>query len=261
MTSTLDRTLIMSSVAVNLVSVGTAIATPLADLPESLQAAAIGVAGATATFLAWKYVTVTQAALARKLLLATCALATALGVLIAWPGGPPIGNQGSESSSAKNPDHQKDEKDSAETQVAEAATRLKNGLQSPAPNSDIPSCITASGKGKIPDGYGLWVANLPESGGIADMTALNNVQRADQPDGEASWRTPEFGVGLGVSDAGTHYWIYLFLLPEPADSALTSLRLAKDGRSLTGPIKGATRVDKFRVTRDGTITCSYQKKT
>lgn len=92
------------------------------------------------------------------------------------------------------------------------------------------------------------------------MTALNNMQRADQPDGETSWRTPEFGVGLDASDAGTDYWIYLFLLPESADSALTNLKPTKAGRSLAAPVKGATRVDKFRVTRTGAITCSYQKK-
>ncbi|GHB22686.1 hypothetical protein GCM10010306_014290 [Streptomyces umbrinus] len=263
MTETANRALIASSITVNVVSLGTAIAAPLADLPEGVQAAAVGVAGVTSIGLIWKYVTVSRATLARNLLLASCALVTVLGILLTWPGGSPIkstqNKQGTESD-AKNDQTQGSKPASNETAVRKAAAQLKQGIKEPDRESDIPSCITATGDGRIPSGYGLWVANLPDSGGTADMTALSNMQRADQPDGETSWRTPEFGVGLDARDAGTDYWIYLFLLPESADSALTNLKPTKAGLSLTAPVKGATRVDKFRVTRTGTITCRYQKK-
>ncbi|WP_405597822.1 hypothetical protein OG741_14630 [Streptomyces sp. NBC_01410] len=257
-----DRVLLISGIAVNAASIVAAIAAPLANLPDGVRFTAVGLVGVTATGLAWKFATVDRAALARRLLLISCVLVTLLGAVLAWPGGPPVGSFQEDRRAEQKGDggtEQSNKNSSTEAKLTETVAQLKRGIQQPSRDSDVHSCITVSGDGRIPDGYGLWVANLPDVGGSADMGALNNLQRVNQADGEMSWQTPNFGVGLGKRDAGTDYWLYVFLLPEAADSALRNLR-TETGTSLTAPVEGALPVDRYRVTRTATWNCPYKEK-
>lgn len=123
----------------------------------------------------------------------------------------------------------------------------------------INSCITVSGTGKIPSGYGLWVANTYDADGTPSLDGLFNLQRASQTEGETAWQTARFGVGEGASDEGKPFWIYAFLLPTAADSALRNL-LAGDAPGLKAPVTGATEVGRYAVERKATLTCPWQKK-
>ena len=180
-----DRVLLISGIAVNAASI-VAIAAPLANLPDGVRFAAVGLVGVTATGLAWKFVTVDRAALARRLLLISCVLVTLLGAVLAWPGGPPVGSSQEDRSAEQKADggtEQSSKNSSTEAKLTETVAQLKRGIQQPPRDSDVHSCITVSGDGRVPDGYGLWVANLPDVGGSADMGALNNLQRVNQADG------------------------------------------------------------------------------
>ncbi|MFE0580405.1 hypothetical protein [Streptomyces sp. NPDC058874] len=254
-TSTTDKVSAGAQVAAALIAAATLLANVYGDIPAWLGTAAALILGGATVFFTWVRVDPTTHPTRARVLLAVAvgALFATVAILV-WPGVWPTeaGN-----ASVRSAGSVEDPKAPA---GHIAVTRIGGGAVSPGVTVGIDSCITVSGTGEIPSGHGLWVTNTYDADGAPGLNGLSNLQRAVQVKGEAAWQTATFGVGEDERDDGKRFWIYVFLLPASADSALTNLN-AGPAPGLKGPVEGATEVGRYPVERNANLTCAGQKKT
>lgn len=119
--------------------------------------------------------------------------------------------------------------------------------------TEVPHCLAVSGVGKVPEGYGLWVANNFDKDGQAEVRSHNSMQRVTQPEGQSRWTTdPAFGVGE-EGKKGQVVWLHVFLLPRSTDNVLK--RVHGGAWGIREPYPGTVPVDSFKVRQDGVGDC------
>ncbi|MFK4222786.1 hypothetical protein [Streptomyces sp. NPDC019890] len=252
MTTATDRALIISSVTANALSAATILAGAFTDLPDAARPLAITVAGAASCGLVWKFLTISRADLTRKLMLGATAVITALCVALFWPGRSLLGGTDAKPTAAG-------QATALEVDLDKAVAQLRQSIQ-PAQNAAVGTCTSVSGKGTIPFGYEIWVANLSDARGAPNTARLYNLQRASLANG--TWQTPVYGVGL-PGDTGKQFWINVFLLPVAAGSILAlTLRGDRKGwnSNLFGSIGGAVQIDEIHVERTSNKTCPWDPR-
>ncbi|MFJ5547775.1 hypothetical protein [Streptomyces sp. NPDC093225] len=253
-TSTTDRVSAGAQVAAALFAAATLAANIYGDIPAWLGTAAALVLGGASVFFTWVWADPTRHPTRARLLLAgTVGALFAAAAVLVWPGVWPTES----GNASRNPASSVDDPKASARQIK--VTKIGGGAVSPGVTVEVDSCITVSGTGKIPSGYGLWVTNTYDADGAPALNGLSNLQRAPQVEGETDWQTATFGVGADKRDDGKRFWIYVFLLPPSADSALTKLN-AGPAPGLTGPVEGATEVGRYAVERNANLTCKWQTK-
>ncbi|MGA5506730.1 hypothetical protein [Streptomyces umbrinus] len=202
------------------------------------------VVGSATIFAAWRWLRPgTHPMLQRNLLLGLLAVMTAAGAVLAWPS-PRSENA---SGDAKNVSV----KGIAVTKVGENGPNLTGELP-------INACLTVSGKGNIPKGYGIWVANNRDVDGEPGVDGYWSLQRANEGDGEEkTWRTGLFGIGNERGDANNYFWVHVFLIPPQTDAALSNF--AGDAPGVKGRPAGSKVVGKYLVKRNDVRNCPWFK--
>lgn len=240
--------------ATTLIAAATLLANVYADIPTWLGTVVLLALGGATVFFTWVRVDpMTHPKLARSLLAGIVGAVFVTAAVLVWPGFWPAEDKAYPKISASKIN---------EAKVAARQIRVtKVGGESitPGVTTTINSCIAVSGTGKIPSGYGMWVANTYDADGAPNLNGLFNLQRASQVEGETTWQTASFGVGEGKNDNGKHFWIYAFLLPPSADSVLKNL-MARDAPGLKAPVTGATEVGRYALERNANLTCDWQQK-
>ncbi|WP_327345278.1 hypothetical protein [Streptomyces europaeiscabiei] len=119
--------------------------------------------------------------------------------------------------------------------------------------TEVPHCLTVSGSGRVPEGYGLWVANNSDKDGKPEVLSHNSMQRVTQPEGQTSWTTDRtFGVGEG-GEKGQYVWLHVFLLPHSTDKVLK--RVHGGAWGIQEPYPDTVPIDYFKVRQDGVGDC------
>lgn len=254
MTPGADRLLLISSVSTSVLGLGGFAASAAEVLPGHFRPFAVLLCGAACLYLLFRYVTVGRAVLARRIMLSA---ALVLTLLVAygvsnrvWPEHFPLGRE--ISTSAKG--------GTERPAVGATPANLTQGLKVSEPRklARIGTCAEVVGTGRIPRGFQVWVANLNDHGGKAEVGGLHNLRRATRAEGETDWRAGPFGVGVD-SDEGKNFWIYVYLLPDSAGSAIEGMiKPAKDPHwrpSLKTPITGSKVISRIPVQRTAENTC------
>ncbi|MGW2584747.1 hypothetical protein ACWCYZ_26055 [Streptomyces virginiae] len=251
-TSTTDKVSAGAQVAAAVFAAATFAANIYGDIPAWLGTAAALVFGGATVFFIWVRVDpTTHPTRARVLLAGTMGTLFAAVAVLMWPGVWPTDSGNASMTTAGSVNDPK----SPASRIK--VTKIGGEGVNPGGTVVIDSCITVAGTGTIPSGYGLWVANTYDADGAPSLNGLFNIQRAPQSKGETTWQTALFGVGADKRDDGKRFWIYVFLLPPTADSALTKLS-AGPAPGLTGPVEGATEVGRYAVERNANLTCTWQ---
>ncbi|WP_031481509.1 hypothetical protein [Streptomyces bicolor] len=253
-TSWTDKLVAGAQVATTLIAATTLLVSVYGDIPDGLGTVVIlALGGATALFTWVRVDPAAHPTRARVLLAGLVGVVFVTAAVLVWPGVWPNEEEASPKTAASKVD---DPKASAR-QIK--VTKMGGEGVNPGVTVKINSCITVSGTGKIPSEYGLWVANTYDADGTPSLDGLFNLQRASQTEGETAWQTARFGVGGDENDEGKPFWIYVFLLPASADSALRNLS-AGGAPGLKAPVTGATEVGRYAVERKANLTCPWQKE-
>ncbi|MEU3342552.1 hypothetical protein [Streptomyces sp. NPDC006668] len=125
----------------------------------------------------------------------------------------------------------------------------------PAPKTSIGCTATVSGTGFVPDGWDIWAANLNDINGRPDTSEFFHWTKAPHPSGDNEWTTPPFPVGFKDSPS-SHFWIFVYLVPQAAGSVIDNVELPKDWSvTLRAPISGSIPLAKTPVERATTAKC------
>ncbi|GAB7108963.1 hypothetical protein JCM4814A_72770 [Streptomyces phaeofaciens JCM 4814] len=219
------------------------------DLPEWLGSACALVIGGTVTFAAWRWLRPgTHPTLQRNLLVGLLALVTVAGSVLAWSDAGPRADGRKDRADAKNV---------SAREIAQGITVTRIGDNVPGADAEltVDACLEMSGTGRVPEGWGLWLANNRDPAGTPGVGGFWSLQRARQTDGGTTWHIDTFGVGEEAGDTGNEFWLYVFLVPAPSDAVLSSL-LADAPGVQTRPA-GSEPVAQYRVKRDAVLNCPW----
>ncbi|MFJ3672253.1 hypothetical protein ACIPSE_37935 [Streptomyces sp. NPDC090106] len=177
--------------------------------------------------------------LQRNLLLGLLAVITTAGTALAWP----------------DPETEISPAD-AKNISTEGITVTKIGGNSLPLSGELPinACLTVSGKGSVPSGYGIWVANNRDVDGEPGTDGYWSLQRAKEGE-EKTWHTGLFGIGNKKGDEGGYFWVHVLLLPKEQDEALSNV--SGDAPGLKGRPAGSKVVGKYRVKRTAVPNCPW----
>ncbi|MEV7322453.1 hypothetical protein [Streptomyces sp. NPDC093970] len=240
MTSVLDRTARVSAIGFNVIGIGAAILSGVERAPDWVCPVGITVAGMTTAWALWKYFPFSRPAVARRLTAGLVALVAATLVAFTWPNSSP----GASASPA-----------SVEAAWAKTLAHLRKDIK-PDQHASIGCTTIVSGTGWIPDGFDIWTAVLNDSNGSPNMSRFFGLEKATYASGDKSWATAPFSVGESKTES-RHFWIFVYLVPEPASSVLSSTVLPGDQRvSLAAPVAKSTLLAKIPVERAASAKCS-----
>ncbi|MFE8017039.1 hypothetical protein ACFU3O_30430 [Streptomyces antibioticus] len=233
-----------------LVAVVALVADHYTNLPDWLGSACALAIGGTVTFAVWRSLPPgTRPVLQRNLLLGLLAAVTVAGSVVAWSDGSPRAAAG-EGSTA-------DAKNVSAREIAKGieVTRIGDNIPGADPELIVNACLEMSGTGRVPEGWGLWLANNRDPAGTPGVGDFWSIQRARQTEGEKIWRFDTFGVGNEEGDTGTEFWLYVFLVPDPSDAVLSSL--LGDAPGVQNRPAGSVPVAEYRVKRNGVLNCPW----
>ncbi|MFF3938893.1 hypothetical protein [Streptomyces phaeofaciens] len=236
-------------VATLLVAVVALVADHYTDLPDWLGSACALVIGGTVTFAAWRWLRPgTHPTLQRNLLVGLLALVTVAGSALAWSGAGPRADERDDPADAKNVAVRETAKDFEVTRIGDNVPGADAELV-------IDACLEMSGTGRVPEGWGLWVANNRDPAASPGVGGFWSLQRARQSAGSATWHVDRFGVGNEEGDTGQEFWLYVFLVPPSSDAVLSSL--LADAPGVEARPAGSEPVAQYRVKRNAVLNCPW----